>query len=495
MGISCHFFREFHLISYSKNDRIGCCCYYSLVFYCFGVEQTVSEAFYFGKGGIPMQRNKMETNKVLKLIISMSIPPALSMIIQSLYNIIDSMYITHFDERAMNAISLVFPIQNLILALAVGIGIGINANISMRLGQKDMKSAETVATHGFFMSFLHYGLVLLLGLSVSNVFIQSFTQDTVIIDYANTYILWIILFSFTTIFQIALEKVLQADGKMMLPMISLLVGAVINLVLDPILIFNCNLGVLGAAIATVTSQVVSTIIMVYFVLSKRNRIRLSFRHFKLDKAIVFSIYKIGIPSFFITAIPSFMVSIMNYILIRISELAVTTFGIYYKLQNFVYMGVSGICQGTMPIMSYHFGAKNFKRLKQVTKNALFLAIGIGVIATILFLTGPELLLSMFYKENELVQACAPLLRMVALGFTFGCMNYLMSSYFQSVQKGITSLIISISRQLVLLIPLTILFCYFYQEQGVYISIAVSELITFGFVSVFYMLHYHKTLLI
>lgn len=433
-----------------------------------------------------MQTHKMENKNILKLIISMSIPPALSMIIQSLYNIIDSMYITNFDEKAMNAISLVFPIQNIILALAVGIGIGINATVSMKLGQKKIEAAESAATHGFFLSFFHYALVLILGLSLSGIFINSFTNDPVIIDYANTYIFWIILFSFTTIFEIALEKILQADGKMMLPMIALLTGAIINVILDPILIFNCNLGVLGAAIATVSSQVVSTIIIIIFIISKKNRIRLKLKGFRFQTNTIFSIYKIGIPSFFISAIPSLMVSIMNYILVGISEMAVTTFGIYYKLQNFVYMGVSGICQGTMPIMSYHFGAKNKTKLKEVTKKSLLLSGAIGIIATIVFLSIPNILLGMFYKDPELIETCSPYLRFVSLGFIFGCMNYLMSSYFQAIQRGVTSLVISISRQLVILIPLTLLLSHQFQELGVYLSIAISEIITICIVAGFYL---------
>ncbi len=419
----------------------------------------------------------MKENKVLSLIIKMSIPPALSMIIQSLYNLIDSMYITSYDPKAMEAISIVYPIQNLILALSVGVGVGMNACIAMKLGQKKHKEAENAATLGMILSFFHYIIVLGLGLGLSKIFIESFTNEALVIDYGTTYIHMIIIFSFTTIFQIAMEKILQADGKMLLPMFSLLTGVIINIVLDPILIFNCNMGVFGAALATVIAQVLATMVMLYFILSKRNRVRLQIKGFYFDKSNLISIYRIGIPSFFMNAIPSFMVTIMNYILITINEMAITTFGIYYKLQYFVYMGVSGVAQGTMPLMSYSFGARDEKRLQVLLKDSILLSLGIGAIATLIFMGIPNLLMMMFYEDQQLIAQTNTFLRLASIGFCFGCINYIMASYFQSIQRGITSLFLSLLRQLFLLLPLAYLLSMLLDENGVYLSIALSEITT------------------
>lgn len=208
-------------------------------------------------------------NKILTTIIKMSIPPALSMLIQSLYNLVDSIYITKYDTLAMEALSLIYPIQNIILAIAVGIGVGINAYIATKLGENNLKTAKNTATLGIILSFLHYILVLITGLLTSAFFIKSFTTNNLVINYATIYINLIIIFSFTTIIQITLEKILQSDGKMLMPMVSLLFGAIINIVLDPLLIFTFDLGILGAAIATVVGQIIATIIMIFLFFLKK----------------------------------------------------------------------------------------------------------------------------------------------------------------------------------------------------------------------------------
>ncbi|MDE5715733.1 MAG: MATE family efflux transporter [Anaeroplasmataceae bacterium] len=419
----------------------------------------------------------MEKKNLMTYIIKMSLPPAISMIIQSLYNLVDSMYVTKFDPKAMEAISIVYPIQNIILALSVGIGVGMNACIAMKLGQNKHKEAESAATLGLFLSFVHYIIVLILGLSLSKIFIQSFTKENIVIEYGLTYINLIIIFSFTTIFQIAMEKILQADGKMTLPMFSLLTGVVINLILDPILIFACHLGVLGAALATVIAQVTSTLVMLAFIISKKNRVRIHLKDFKIQKDNLLSIYRVGIPSFFMNAIPSFMVTFMNYILVGLNEVAVTTFGLYYKLQYFVYMGVSGIAQGTMPLMSYAYGANDNKKLKLLLKNALYISIGIGAIATLIFLSIPNLLMRIFYDDLSLISQTNTFLRLASIGFIFGCINYLMASYFQSIQKGLLSLILSLLRQIILLLPIAYILSLFLSENGIYLAISLAEIIS------------------
>lgn len=414
---------------------------------------------------------------IVSLIIKMSLPPALSMVIQSLYNLIDSIYITNYDELAMEAISIVYPIQNIILAIAVGIGVGINAFASLRLGENNFNSAKNVATTGTLIALFNYFVVLVIGLLVAPIFIKNFTNNPLVIDYSLTYINLIIIFSFTTIIQIALEKILQADKKMLLPMISLLVGTITNVILDPILIFNCNLGILGAAIATVIAQVLATLVMIFFVFSKYNKLKLNIRNYNFAFDDLKNIYKIAIPAFFINAVPSLMVALMNLILVDLSSSAITTFGIYYKLQYFVYMGVCGISQGTMPLMSFSYGAKDYKKLKSLINHSTLLSAIIGLFCTVIFLIIPQLLMAIFYKDEILIKNSATFLRLASLGFMFGCFNYILASYFQSIQKSVTSLIICLLRQLIILLPFAYFLSNYQNENGVYLAITLTEIIT------------------
>ena len=435
----------------------------------------------------------MENKKTLPLIIKMSIPPALSMLIQCLYNLVDSIYITRYDSLAMEAISLVYPIQNIILAIGLGIGIGINAYVAMKMGEGRQNKAENGATLGVLLSIIHYVIVVAVGLLVSNIFIRSFTDKEAVVSYATTYINIIIIFSFTTIVQIALEKILQADGKMMLPMISLITGSIINIVLDPILIFTFDMGILGAAIATVVGQVAATIIMIYFILSKRNRIRLSLKGLKMDKACLKAIYMVGIPSIILTAIPSIMVSLMNYILVGLNDNAVTTFGIYYKLQYFVYMAVSGISQGTMPMISYFYGANNKGKLKETVNDSIILSGIIGLVSMVIFLAIPDLIMSMFYDDLANMGYYSSLLRIASLSFIFGSINYFLASYFQAVQCGFRSLMVAVLRQFILILPIAFILSQYKGEEGVYIAIPTSEILTLIITSFIFIFEYKNRL--
>ena len=428
----------------------------------------------------------------LKHIIRLSIPPALSMLIQSLYNLVDSIFVTHYDELAMEAVSLVYPIQNIILAIGLGIGIGINAYCSTKRGEGKLDETNNGASLGVITSIIHYFIVLIVGLFTARLFVTSFTNNQLVIDYALTYINLIIIFSFTTIIQIALEKILQADGKMMYPMISLLTGSIINIILDPILIFTFDLGILGAAIATVVGQVAATLVMIYFIISPKNTIRVSFRHLKFDKNCLKTIYYVGIPSILLTAIPSLMVSSMNYILITINSLAVTTFGIYYKLQYFVYMAISGISQGTMPLIAYNIGANDKKRFKDTVNNSLFLSVVIGFISMIIFLIIPGPLMSLFYDNPS--ESINNLLRIASLSFVFGGLNYMYASYFQASQSGAKSLLVALLRQLILILPFAYILSIPLDEFGVYLSIPISELLTFIVISFIFYKDYRNHLI-
>ena len=305
--------------------------------------------------------NKMGTHKILPLLLSMSIPPTISMLINSLYNIVDSIFVARLGTDALTAVSLAFPIQNLILAIAVGSGVGVNSYIARKLGEKDFETANKTAAHGLTLAVLHYLLLVVLGIFLIKPFFRMFTSDSSIFQMGVDYTYIVTFLSVGTITQIAIEKILQATGNTLAPMYLQIIGAVTNIVLDPILIYGYfglpAMGVRGAAIATVIGQITALIASIYVLFFRKQEITIEKKDFSWNLEIVKEIYNVGIPSFFIMSIGSFLVMGINFILSGISTLAVSLFGIYFKLQTFIYMPTSGVTQGAMPIMGYSYGAK------------------------------------------------------------------------------------------------------------------------------------------
>ena len=437
------------------------------------------ETFLGGK--MEKNKNKMASGKLLPLIVSMSLPPIFSMLIQSMYNIVDSMFVAKVSNDALTAVSLVFPIQNLILALSVGFGIGINSYVSRKMGQDNYLDANKAATHGVVISILHYFAVVVLGLLFAKPFLGLFTTNLEILELGYSYTLIIILFSFGQSVQIAIEKILQACGNMVAPMFFQLIGAITNIILDPIFIFGWfgvpAMGVKGAAIATVIGQIFAMIAAVSTLVYRKQLIKVSFKGFRWESKMVKEMYIISIPSFFLLSIGSFMVSGLNFILSTYSTVAVAVFGVYYKLQSFVYMPISGLIQGTLPIMSFNYGAKNKTRLLETLKISLLISAAVSFLGTVLFWIIPNQIFGLFSSESELLQMGIEALSIISLSFIFGSTCYVFSSYFQATGSNLFSLFVTLLRQFILILPLAFLCSKFLGVMGVWLSFPIAEIVT------------------
>lgn len=420
----------------------------------------------------------MENMPMFKLLMTMSLPAMFSMLVQSMYNIVDSMFVAQIGEQALAAVSLVFPVQTMILAVAVGTGIGLNSLISRSLGEKNYDKAMVVADHGIVLALASWAIFALIGLLGSTAFFQFFTDDQTIIVMGRQYMSIVTTLSVGIFVQINIEKIFQASGNMIYPMIMQIVGAVINIILDPIFIFGWfgvpKMGIAGAAIATVIGQLVAMGLSIYLVAKKSKVIQINFKHFRFSLPIVKEIYKVGIPSILMQSIMAFIVIILNNILIMFSQTAVSVLGVYFKLQSFVYMPVFGLTQGALPIMGYSYGANNKERLASCLKKGLVVSLSIMVCGVILFWTFPRQLLMMFNATEHMFAMGIPALRIMSTGFSFAGIGIMISTLFQAIGEGNKSLLISVTRQIVVLLPLAWICSQFLGATGVWIAVAAAE---------------------
>jgi len=400
--------------------------------------------------------NKMGTMPVFKLIVSMSLPAMLSMMVQALYNVVDSFFVAKISENALTAVSLAFPIQTLLIAVGVGTAVGINSLVSRRLGEKRQDEADSAATHGILLGVFNWILFAVIGIFFSRLFFQSFTQNQEVITMGTQYMSIVCIVSFGVFIEINIEKTLQATGNMIYPMVSQLIGAVTNIILDPIFIFGLfgvpKMGVAGAAIATVIGQVFAMLFLIFIIVKKDHDIKIDFNNFKFDWGIAKNIYSVGFPSIIMQSIGSAMVVGMNAILIGFTETAVALFGVYFKLQSFVFMPVFGLTQGIMPIIGYNYGARKRTRLLSAIKIGLVIAIGIMAFGTVMFWTIPGRLLSIFNASQTMLKIGVPALQIISICFVPAALGIMFSTVFQSVGNGFSSLIVSVLRQLVVLLP-------------------------------------------
>lgn len=403
-----------------------------------------------------LKDNKMGNTPILKLIISMSLPAMFSMLIQSMYNIVDSIFVSSYHDDALTTLSFAFPLQMLMIAFAVGTGVGINSLVSRRLGEGRQDEANSAASHGLILAFLSWMVFALLGYFFTRPIFESFSSNPAVIEMGCDYVYVVSIFSLGLFIQITLEKTLQATGNMIYPMISQLIGAVTNIILDPIMIFGLfgfpRLGVLGAAIATVIGQFLGMFYCIYIVYKKNHEIHISFRKFKLRLDIIKEIYQVGLPTIAMQSIASFLIGSINSILATFSEVAVAVLGAYYKLQSFIFMPVFGLTQGVMPVMGYNYGAKNKHRLRSALKVGTFMAIAIMAIGTLIFMLAPKSLLMIFNASDDMLLIGIPALKIISLCFIPAAVGIMFSTLFQAVGKGVYSLIISILRQLVIILP-------------------------------------------
>ncbi|BCJ93311.1 MATE family efflux transporter [Anaerocolumna cellulosilytica] len=425
-----------------------------------------------------LKENKMGTMPVPKLLISMSLPMVISMLVQALYNVVDSIFVSQINEKAFTALSLAFPIQNLMIAVSVGTGIGINALLSRSLGERKYKEANMAAVNGLFLSVISSILFALFGIFFSRAFFEIQTDDLEIIQYGTEYLSTCTIFSFGIFFQITLERLMQSTGRTFYNMLTQTLGAVINIVLDPILIFGLlgfpQLGVLGAAIATIAGQIIAMTFSFYFNIKKNKEITLTLKGFKPHKKTISTILMVGIPSIIMQSIGSLMVFGMNKILIVFTPTAVSVFGAYFKLQSFIFMPVFGITNGMIPIIAYNYGAGNKKRIVDTIKLSVVLATGIMFAGLLLFQTAPATLLGFFHASDEMLTLGIPALRIISISFILAGYCIVLSSVFQALGNGLHSMFISIARQLVVILPVAFLLSKTLGMQAVWFCFPLAE---------------------
>lgn len=441
-----------------------------------------------------IEQNKMGHKPVLPLLLSMAFPPMLSMLIQSLYNIVDSMFVAQLGEDALTAVSLAFPVQTLIIACAVGIGVGVNSYISRKLGEQNIKDANRAVLHGSILSLVCYLLFVIVGIFATRSFFELFTDSEKIIQDACTYTNICIFLCFGSFFHILIEKVFQSMGKMIFPMAIQAIGAITNIILDPIMIFGLfgfpAMGVKGAAIATVIGQIFSMILSIYIFTTRSFEVKIDVKNFRFSWNMMRKILTIGIPNTCMNALGSVLVIGLNSILIHFSNTAVSVFGIYYKLQTFVFMPVSGLTQGAMPIMGYNYGAGNHKRLIDTLRYSIYIAFCIMIIGCLLFLLLPEQLLSLFHATDSMLAIGVPALRIICISFLPATIGFILPTLFQAMGKGLESLIVFLLRQFCITLPLSWLFARWFGLDGIWFAFIIAESVA-ALVSVFFFIRLRK----
>ncbi|MFT5871193.1 MAG: putative MATE family efflux protein [Clostridium sp.] len=421
---------------------------------------------------------KLGNMDIKKLIIKMSLPAMLSMIVQALYNVVDSMFVAKISEQALTALSIAFPIQLIIVSIFVGFGVGINSFMSRKLGEGNKDDAINTAEHGFAIGIVLGIFLAICSTFVPKMFSKLFTDDPVVIKYTVDYTRIIMLFSFGSIISEVCMNILRSTGDMLSSMRIQLLGAITNIILDPILIFGLlffpELGVKGAAIATVVGQICAMLYALKLVLRNNNGLKLNLKKFHYTSNITVEIFKVGIPAIFMQMLNSIMVSGINLILAGFSGTAVAVFGAYFKLQSFIYMPVFGLTQGLMPIIGYNYGAKNKHRVLETVKYGCIFACAIMLVGTTVFVIFPRQLLMLFSSTPQMESIGIECLRIISIGFTFSGVVIVLSVVFQALGKAEVSLIISFARQIIILLPLAFILSNLIGLTGIWISFPISE---------------------
>ena len=406
---------------------------------------------------IPLhEENKLGVMPITKLIWNMSLPIIASMLVQALYNIVDSWFVSRVSEQALTAVSLAFPAQNLMIGLATGTAVGVNALMGRALGAGLRERADKVANNGVFLAVVGFVISALLGLTCSDLFFRSQTQVESIIQMGNDYLRIVTIGSLGMFCQIMYERLLQGTGRSILSMYTQGLGAIINIILDPIFIFGLKMGVAGAAVATIIGQFCGCALAIYFNHKKNTDITLSLRGFRPNWRLIGEIYAIGLPSVIMIAIGSVMTFLMNKILITYHaahETAATAFGVYFKLNSFIFMPIFGLNNGVIPIVAYNYGAQNRRRMMATIKRSALYACCIMVFGTVLFWAIPDTLLRLFDASDVMLAAGVPALRIISLSFCMAGACIALGSSFQALGKSMYSMVTSIVRQLVFLIPI------------------------------------------
>jgi len=431
--------------------------------------------------------NRMGTEPVKGLLIKMSLPLMVSMFVQSMYNIVDSIFVSRINENALTAVSLCFPIQSLMIAFGIGTAVGMSALISRYLGARDFELANKVAQNGILLSLVNYALFFIVGFFAYD-FIRLQTSDSRIVEYGGTYlhiVCWLSIFVFS---QVTVERLLQSTGKTLYIFFVQGIGAVINIIMDPILIFGLlgapKMGVAGAAVATVFGQTVGALLGLYLNVTRNKELHISMKGFRPSGHIIREIYKIGVPSIIMQAVGSVMVFFLNMILVAFSTTAVATFGAYFKLQSFIFMPVFGMNNGVVPLVAYNYGARKKDRMYAAMHLSARYAVTIMACGTLLFWLIPKLLLGLFDASDQMLAIGIPALRIISIGFPLAGYAIMRGSIFQALGKSIYSMNISIVRQLVVLLPAAWLLSRLGQVEFVWFAFPIAEVVGLT-MSIFY----------
>ncbi len=426
-----------------------------------------------------LRENKMGTMPENKLLLSMAVPMMISMLVQALYNIVDSIFVSRICEDALTAVSMAFPWQNIIISIAVGFGVGINALLSRALGQKNAERVNQVAVNGLLLAGLSYLLVLVAGLIGIRAYMRTQTDIETIVNYGITYLNICILCSFGVFVEITFERFLQATGRTVYSMITQLTGAITNIILDPILIFGLlgfpKLGIAGAAWATVIGQCVGAVVAVMLNHFKNPEVHLRLRHIRPNGRLMGEITAISIPSIIMSCISSLTCFVMNMILIAYSSTAVAVFGVYFKLQSFVFMPVFGLNNGMVPIIAYNYGAQKPERIHKTIRLGMVYAVAIMLIGLLVFQLIPKELLLMFDASDAMLEIGAPALRIMSLAFVFAGIGIVSGSSCQAFGYSVYSMLISIARQIVVLIPAAYLLSLTGVLRSIWFAFPIAEI--------------------
>ena len=431
-----------------------------------------------------IQENKMGTMPIGKLVFNMSLPMMVSMMVQALYNIVDSIFVAKLSENALTAVSLAFPLQTLLIAVGTGTGVGMNALLSKSLGEKDFKKANKTATNAAFIYAVSYIVFLILGFTVVKPFYRSQvgSADAEIMTMGVDYLSTVMIFSFGIFTQVFFERLLTSTGRTIFSMTSQLSGAVTNIILDPILIFGMfgapKMGVTGAAVATVIGQCVAGLVAGTCNHKFNHEVRFQFKGFKPDFKIIGTIYAVGIPSIIMQSIGSVMTYCMNRILIEFSSTATAVFGVYFKLQSFFFMPVFGLNNGITPIIAYNYGARQRKRMVKTIKVSLVMAFCLTFIGFVLFESIPQALLGLFNASNDMLKIGVPALRTIGVHYLIAWFCIIVGTVFQALGKAVFSMVVSIMRQLVVLVPAAYLLAKFGGLHMVWWSFPIAEVVSF-----------------
>lgn len=443
----------------------------------------------------PLKENKMGTMPVSKLLITMSIPMMISMFVQALYNIVDSMFISQLGENALTALSLAFPVQNLMMAIGAGTCVGINAFLSRSLGEKNMERVNKTAVNGIFLAFVTAIVFAILGYFLVPIFFSTQTDIPEILKYGNDYLSICTMFSFGLMGQMTFERLLQSTGKTLYSMISQSFGAIVNIILDPIMIFGYfgfpRMEVAGAALATVIGQTLAMILGLILNLKVNKEISIRFKGFRPSGEIIGKIYAVGVPTAIMISIGSVMTYSLNRILLTYTATAAAVFGVYFRLQSIVFMPVFGLNNGMVPIVSYNYGARNKKRMLHTIKLSMTYAVLIMAVGFTIFQIFPVQLLSLFNATPDMIEIGIPAFRIISISFMFAGFCIVSGSTFQALGSGIPSMITSTSRQLLALVPLAFILSKIGGLNAIWWAFPLAEIVAVALTVIFLRYFYNN----